>query len=237
MTNFAEIKERALEHLEDVTAWLGLDGEQRGREFVAYNPRRRDDNLGSFSINCETGVWADFADNEVKGSDVVSYVAYIKGLGQAAAARELQSFLDSLDDNDTPPPAGESVTAPTVSVNNGALAVQDVLISPIPADVTLPTFIPGFGRPSVVYAYKNGLGQVLFYVLRADPLNAAKVIRPLTLWTTVSGQRQWKVGSIPAPRPLYNLDLITQQPEAPILMVEGERLRMRQQRLCFRITW
>jgi hypothetical protein len=34
----------------------GLDGEQRGREFVAYNPRRRDDNLGSFTINCETGI-------------------------------------------------------------------------------------------------------------------------------------------------------------------------------------
>jgi uncharacterized protein (DUF927 family) len=223
MINFAEVKECALEHLEDVTAWLGLDGEQRGREFVAYNPRRRDDNLGSFTINCETGVWADFADDDAKGGDVVSYVAYIKGVGQAAAARELLSFLDSLGNNETPPPAGGGATGLTAPVNNAGLPLQDVLISPIPADATIPTFIPGFGRPSVVYAYRNGLGQILFYVLRADPLTAPKVIRPLTLWTTATGQRRWRLESMPAPRPLYNLDLITQRPEAPILIVEGEK--------------
>ena len=39
-----------------------------------------------------TGVWADFATDD-KGGDIISYYAYIKGLGQIDAAKELADRL------------------------------------------------------------------------------------------------------------------------------------------------
>jgi hypothetical protein len=71
--------------------WLP-DGRWRGREYVARNPTRNDLHLGSFSINIVKGRWADFAD-DAKGSDVISLFAYLRGIRQADAARELARLL------------------------------------------------------------------------------------------------------------------------------------------------
>jgi hypothetical protein len=71
--------------------WLP-DGRRHGREYVARNPTRADRSLGSFSINTVTGKWRDFADG-AGGKDVISLYAYLRGIGQGAAARELASIL------------------------------------------------------------------------------------------------------------------------------------------------
>jgi hypothetical protein len=71
--------------------WLP-DGRRRGREYVARNPTRNDGHLGSFCINIATGRWADFADG-AKGGDVISLFAYLRGIRQADAARELALLL------------------------------------------------------------------------------------------------------------------------------------------------
>ena len=224
MVDFTAINERALEYFDNVMEWLGLEGEHRGAEFVAYNPTRLDDNLGSFSINRNTGKWADFALG-VQGGDVVGYVAYVKRLGQGAAAKVLEDFLDLLDGGQTPPPAtGGRVVAPSTTGTMGHPIATDVLVTPIPVGTSLPSFIPGFGKPDVVYPYKDSAGQDLFYVLRRNAQQGgSKAIRPLTLWQAPSGQTQWKLEGMPAPRPLYNLDQMAQQPTAPILIVEGEK--------------
>ena len=74
-----------------VRRWLP-NGCQRGREWVARNPTRDDRTAGSFSINLATGRWADFADY-AKGGDVISLYAYLRNIGQGAAARELAEIL------------------------------------------------------------------------------------------------------------------------------------------------
>lgn len=74
-----------------VRRWLP-DGRQRGVEWVARNPTRCDNHAGSFSVNLVTGRWADFATGD-RGGDVVSLAAYIFGLGQGDAARELARTL------------------------------------------------------------------------------------------------------------------------------------------------
>jgi uncharacterized protein (DUF927 family) len=223
VVDFSAISERALENLDQVTEWLNLDGEYQGDEFVAYNPTRADDSLGSFSISAKTGKWADFACDDASGGDVVSYVAYVKSCKQVAAARDLEAFLNTLDGDQTPPPAagGQVATAPT-RANPGRPVSEDALVSPIPANMPLPDIIPGFGRPDVAYSYKDSAGQDLFYVLRRQQ-GDSKVIRPCTLWQTPSGRTQWRLEGVPAPRPLYNLDRIAGQPTAPILIVEGEK--------------
>jgi hypothetical protein len=76
-----------------VRRWLP-HGRQRGREYLARNPTRDDRSPGSFSINVLTGHWADFADaSQGKGGDPISLYAYLRNIGQGAAARELAQML------------------------------------------------------------------------------------------------------------------------------------------------
>ena len=85
---FQEVNAAALPQLESLCYhWLG-QGRQEGREYVALNPTRVDNRLGSFRINLTSGMWADFATGD-RGGDAISFYAYIKGLTQIEAARAL----------------------------------------------------------------------------------------------------------------------------------------------------
>ena len=63
-----------------------------GREWVARNPNRTDQGLGSFKVNLVTGRWADFATGD-RGGDPISLVAYLERTGQGTAARQLKHYL------------------------------------------------------------------------------------------------------------------------------------------------
>ncbi len=90
--DFAQINRQAMAVLPRVLArWLP-DGRTEGQEYVARNPRRMDQRLGSFKINLRTGRWADFATGD-RGGDVVSLAAYLAGIRQSEAARRLAAML------------------------------------------------------------------------------------------------------------------------------------------------
>ncbi|WP_212372983.1 hypothetical protein [Acetobacter persici] len=72
--------------------WLP-DGKKQGHEWVARNPKRGDRKPGSFSVNLNTGRWADFAEAEARGGDVISLAAYLAGVTQYEAACELAKML------------------------------------------------------------------------------------------------------------------------------------------------
>ncbi|MEJ1958370.1 MAG: hypothetical protein WDM70_02025 [Nitrosomonadales bacterium] len=74
-----------------MSRWLP-DGKRHGQEYVVRNPTRVDSKLGSFSINLNTGAWADFASSD-KGGDLVALVAYLDGTKQGEAAKRLAEFL------------------------------------------------------------------------------------------------------------------------------------------------
>lgn len=69
--------------------WLP-DGRRAGGEWIARNPLRADRRAGSFKVNVRTGKWADFATGD-RGGDPVSLYAFLNGLSQGAAARDLQN--------------------------------------------------------------------------------------------------------------------------------------------------
>src|SRR3989338_3194780 len=90
--NIKQVAAAALASIERILSrWLP-DGKQRGHEYVVCNPTRSDSKLGSFSINCNTGAWADFASDD-KGGDLVALVAYLDGVKQGEAAKRLAEFL------------------------------------------------------------------------------------------------------------------------------------------------
>lgn len=75
--------------------WLP-DGHLEGDEFVARNPTRHDRHKGSFKVNVETGLWADFATGDA-GCGPISLAAYLFDLDLAEAAQWLADMLEASD--------------------------------------------------------------------------------------------------------------------------------------------
>ncbi len=89
---FDAINRAALSNAPEILRrWLP-DGRVEGQEYAARNPRRADRHPGSFKVNLETGKWADFACG-ARGGDLVSLAAYLAGITQGEAARELAAML------------------------------------------------------------------------------------------------------------------------------------------------
>jgi putative DNA primase/helicase len=90
--DFEGINSAALRNARSLLPELIPGGKFRSLEYVVLNPRRNDKKPGSFTVNYRTSVWKDFATND-GGSDLISLVAYIRGIDQGAAARELADKL------------------------------------------------------------------------------------------------------------------------------------------------
>lgn len=90
----------------------------------------------------------------------------------------------------------------------------------LPAPLPLPEAIEHrrFGHPSNVWRYHDGAGALLFAVVRFNPPGGKKQVLPFTC--TATG---WGFKAPPAPRPLYGLDRLAANPEARVLVVEGEK--------------
>ena len=86
--DFAGINAAALRNGRSFLENLLPGGKFRSLEYVVKNPCRNDQHLGSFSINYQTGVWKDFATG-AGGGDPVSLVAFVRGVDQGDAAREI----------------------------------------------------------------------------------------------------------------------------------------------------
>jgi hypothetical protein len=90
--NFPGINTAALAVLPSLLKrWLP-DGRVEGHEYAARNPTRSDQHSGSFCINLRNGRWADFATGD-RGGDVVSLAAYLAGLSQVEAAKQLAKMV------------------------------------------------------------------------------------------------------------------------------------------------
>lgn len=90
--DFERVNRAARAHLPELLRrWLP-DGRVRGHEYVALNPTRHDRRVGSFSVNLESGRWADFSSGD-RGGDPISLAAYLAGIRQVEAAKRLASML------------------------------------------------------------------------------------------------------------------------------------------------
>jgi putative DNA primase/helicase len=72
--NFPVLAAAALQQVNTLLAeWLP-GGHREGHEWKALNPTRADSRVGSFSVNLDTGAWADFATGD-KGGDLIALAA------------------------------------------------------------------------------------------------------------------------------------------------------------------
>jgi hypothetical protein len=103
MQDFQAVNQAVLQSWETtLREWLP-SGKREGAEWVALNPTRADNKPGSFRINTRTGQWADFATND-KGGDPISLFAYLNGIGQGDAAKQLAArYGVAMNDNQQTP--------------------------------------------------------------------------------------------------------------------------------------
>ena len=77
---------------------------------------------------------------------------------------------------------------------------------------------PQWGSPSQLWPYRYADGELAGYAARWDRPAGGKEIRPLVL-----RDGRWRQKGIDSPRPLYNLSELGERPDAPVLVVEGEK--------------
>jgi putative DNA primase/helicase len=226
--NYPQTKELALECVDDILEHWLPEGEQRGAQYVALNPVRDDNELGSFTIHTASGRWADFAgDDHERGSDLISLIAYLDGdESQAAAAVKILKFIGGLE---VDPGVRQ---ARQVAKQKAAVEETFTPVMPIPDDAARrPIFFGAeLGTPSKTWAYRNEVRQVMFYVNRFE-LAKGKTTRPLIYCSDSSGATKWKLKAPPAPRIPYGLDRLAARPEAGVLFTEGEKTADAAQRL------
>jgi hypothetical protein len=91
--DFERLKQRAMPRILVLLNRLLPGGKIQGHEYVVRNPRRNDLKAGSFKFNTRTGKWKDWATGDY-GIDIISLWAYVRGISQSAAARELLTIVE-----------------------------------------------------------------------------------------------------------------------------------------------
>lgn len=227
MTDYQGIAQAALRASDAVVErWLP-GGKLQGREYLALNPRRSDHKPGSFSVNLDSGQWADFATRD-RGGDLVSLVAYLEGTKQGPAADTLAEFLGlpvngANRSQDLTSAAGQDPDGTGKPVGSTDKDGWRVLL-PVPEDApTPPARHAKLGTPSTTWTYRDRDGRTLCLVLRFERADGGKEFRPLTYCAHTDGKRSWRWQGPPDPRPLYNLDRLAAHPAATVIVCEGEK--------------
>lgn len=96
-------------------------------------------------------------------------------------------------------------------------------ILPIPVDAPPPLEKhPTLGKPAMTWTYRDKDGQPLLYVYRFNKLDGSKETRPLSFCKN-GDSCAWRWQGLTKPRPLYNLDQLTANPQATVIVCEGEK--------------
>jgi putative DNA primase/helicase len=177
------------------------------------------DSLGVHLIGEKAGLWRDFADEDGMGGDPIDLVGRVMRLDKGGSVAWAKDWL-GIDDSHSSPPNGQPAAnhQPTPAEKKP----EWTAIGPIPLDAGKAPAHPHLGECSARWFYKNPEGGVLMIVNRFETENG-KEFRPQTFCVGREGQRSWQWQSLPAPRPLYNLDLLHRAPGATVHICEGEK--------------
>jgi hypothetical protein len=101
--DFDGVNRAALAQMRSFLERLIPGGRVESGEYVVRNPTRNDQHPGSFKINLRTGLWCDFAGaDKDKGNDPISLAAYVLGMRNGQAAREVANMVGFHIDDDGP---------------------------------------------------------------------------------------------------------------------------------------
>ncbi len=96
-------------------------------------------------------------------------------------------------------------------------------VLPVPPNAPREWPTHALGRPSAVWGYLDADGRALHVTCRWDTPNG-KTVMPLCWCRHVDGREGWRWQAPPTPRPIYGLNRLSARPEAPVIVVEGEKV-------------
>lgn len=216
--DFNEINAAAISNLESLVMEWFPEARREGRELkvssLAGGKGR------SLSINRDTGVWSDFAGGG-GGSDPISLLAAIRGCRMLDAAKELAEKLRAGITYREAPPIDSRAAG---GGGNDEWTAQPHA----PASASMPRVKhKRLGSPVKLWRYLDRDGvTVLGYVARfefTEDGELKKDVMPLSWCRHEDGREEWRMKAFLKPRPLYGLDRLAAQPNAPVLIVEGEK--------------
>lgn len=150
--------------------------------------------------------------------DAIDFIAKIEQVDKLEAARRI---------------IGNGAYSPTPVVRAAPEPPQWRALLPAPADAPPmdPAKVWNAKRdkwthitPTRRDEYRDAAGQLLGYVLRAD-IEGRKWTPTVTYAEHADGRRAWALVPFPVLRPLQGLDALARRPQAPVLVVSGEKCR------------
>lgn len=98
-------------------------------------------------------------------------------------------------------------------------------IRPVPSGVSLPSEVTHskHGRPVRSWVYRELDGSLIGLIHRFEDGKGGKTLIPMSYCYSDRGNKKWVWKSFDKPRPLYNLQLLAQGKDLPVLVVEGEK--------------
>ena len=208
---FDKVKEALHPRLDSVISELLPGGRQNGREYICSSLQGGSGD--SCKTNLDTGKGSDFSTGESWG-DIIGLWAKVRNIRQGEAAKELAEKYDIRWD-------GAQQTSKAASSPAASAAFTPIV--PIPDNTPEPPRVhPQHGKASALWRYADQEGRTMAYTVRFDLPDGSKEILPLCYGSSGNGSR-WHWKALPEPRPLYGLEKLAAMPEAPILLVEGEK--------------
>jgi hypothetical protein len=231
-SDWSEFNQLVKENILAIVKHLAPGGKVIGKEYVARNPTRADKRAGSFKIcisGPKAGIWSDFATG-AKGGGLVSLVACLKSLSRRDAVRWLRANIFNKNylsasapktaDTSFQPDTASPELASTDRVREGeAFTVLPPEGAEHPAHALKRM---GFRTPDMSWTYRTVDGATAYYVLRWKEADGSKTIRPFSFVRSAKSGG-WAFRAWPEGRLLYNLDKIAANPDALILVCEGEK--------------
>lgn len=212
MIDFDKVKQAIINNPNIVAEFLP-SGVKNGAEYRCANIFG--DKGDSFSINLNTGLWADFATGE-SGSSLIDLVCKQRSIPYKDAAELIARKLGIAYDT----------TTVVEAIKDKHLPKKDDILIPRKLPFFYPThvYVKDKGEVKIddLWAYKNENGAVIAFDARVNYVDEEgkdkKDIYPLR-WNG----KNWYTKSMPHLRPLFNLDKIKADEEAKktIIVVEG----------------
>lgn len=209
---FEEVKTALSPRLPDVLYDLLPGGRISGKEY--YCASLQGGQGDSCRTNLENGVGSDFATGEA-WRDIIDLAAQVWKIRQGEAARELSKQYSIGTEQAFHPATTSSAAQPAPATFTPILPVPQSAPEP-------PRRHPQHGQVGQMWCYKDAQGRALSYAARFD-LPEGKAVLPLCYGQYGSASPQWAWKALPEPRPLYGLPRLAAMPDAPILLVEGEK--------------
>lgn len=194
----------------------GVSLRRDGQEFKGLCPFHREKTPSFTVYQAKSGIWKYHCFGCGAHGDTIDFVKDYYGLsGKKEAAERLsgQVICDAVPY--TPPPRPPEVSP---FIRPPATAPEIVAGTRTPRLWNPKRDRHTTYEPSAVYTYTDKMGGIIGHVLRIE--FDGKKITPFIGWTKENG---WSHGSMPAPRPLYRLPAVYANPDADILIVEGEK--------------